>query len=186
MQKNYKKTNMGNNISNKTLDECEEYIYNISSYEALAEITVTSNKNVNKYKVKQTCDKNKTIQEVIEPENIKGVIIKYEDNNLTVENTSLNLKKIYQDYPYVAENSMFLNDFIKKYKELEEEKSSNCKVEKKDGNIIYKIEWDNKYKKNQQLYLDENTGIPTKMIVEDDNQKVLVYILYNEIKLNIF
>ena len=81
---------------------------------------------------------------------------------------------------------MFLNDFIKKYKELEEEKSSNCKVEKKDGNIIYTIEWDNKYKKNQQLYLEENTGIPTKMTVEDDNQKVLVYILYNEIKLNIF
>lgn len=186
LQKNNKKINMGNNISNKTLDECKEYIYNISSYEAIAEITINSNKNTNKYKIKQKwVNNNETIQEIMEPENVKGVVITYKDNNLKIENTTLNLKKIYQDYPYVAENSLFLSDFIMKYKALKDE-DYNCKVERDAESVVYTINWNGKYKKEQKLYIDENTGTPTKMIVEDNNQNVLVYILYNEIKLNDF
>ena len=33
-KKDYKNINIGNNISNKTLDEVEDYILNISSYKA--------------------------------------------------------------------------------------------------------------------------------------------------------
>lgn len=49
----YKKINIGNNLSNKTLDEYEEYILNISSYSATLEVEVRSNKNTNKYIMKQ-------------------------------------------------------------------------------------------------------------------------------------
>lgn len=186
IQKNYKKINMGNNISNKTLDECEEYIYNISSYEAIAEITINSNKNTNKYKVKQKwMDNNESIQEILEPENIKGIVITYKDNNLKIENTNLSLKKIYQNYPYVAENSLFLSDFIIKYKELKKE-DDICKIERDGDSVIYTINWNSKYKEIQKLYIEDNTGIPSKMIIEDKNKNVLVYILYNEIKLNNF
>ena len=45
---NYKKINTGNNILNKTLDEVQEYICNINSYEAIMEVTINSNKNTNK------------------------------------------------------------------------------------------------------------------------------------------
>lgn len=51
---NYKKTNIGNNISNKNLDEYEKYILNIKSYEATSEVTINSNKNTNKYLMKQS------------------------------------------------------------------------------------------------------------------------------------
>jgi outer membrane lipoprotein-sorting protein len=41
-----------------------------------------------------------------------------------------------------------------------------------------------KYIKYKTLYIDKNTGKPTKMEIKDIAQKVLVYILYNEIKIN--
>ncbi len=39
----------------------------------------------------------------------------------------------------------------------------------------------NVYKK---LYIDSKTGKPIKMEIEEINKKMLVYILYNEIKIN--
>ena len=48
-----KNFNIGNNITNKSIQEIEEYILNISSYEAELEVTVQSNKNTNKYILKQ-------------------------------------------------------------------------------------------------------------------------------------
>ena len=54
----YKNTNKnlktGNNLSNKTSQEIEEYILNISSYEAEIELEVETNKNKTMYKIKQS------------------------------------------------------------------------------------------------------------------------------------
>ena len=43
IKNNYKILNFGNTITSKSIEEMEEYILNISSYEARLEITVTSN-----------------------------------------------------------------------------------------------------------------------------------------------
>ena len=180
IKSNYKKINIGDNMSNKTLDECKEYIYNISSYEATAEVTIKSNKNENRYLVKQKCINDMYLQEIIEPENVKGVKITYQNNSLTIENTKLRLKKIYEDYPYISENILFLNDFITQYKQNE----NNSKIEKDNENITVTIKTDNKYKAEEKLYINSSTGLPTKLIVQDNNQKEIIYILYNEIKLN--
>ena len=62
----YKKLNLGNNINSSDKNN----ILNISSYEAIAEIQVYSNKNTNKYKIRQQYIKpNFFKQEIIEPEN---------------------------------------------------------------------------------------------------------------------
>ena len=42
----------------------------------------------------------------------------------------------------------------------------------------------NKYLVNRKLYLEKGTGKPKKMIVQDDNKKDVIYILYKEIDLN--
>ena len=42
----------------------------------------------------------------------------------------------------------------------------------------------NKYNTYKKLYLDKKTAKPIKMEIEDINKKMLVYILYNEIKIN--
>ena len=65
-----KKIKMGNNISSQ---EVIENILNISSYESIIEVEVNSNKNVNKYIIKQTyIAPDISEQEIIEPQNIKG------------------------------------------------------------------------------------------------------------------
>ena len=177
---NYKKNKIGNNISNSTLEECEKYIYDINSYEAIVQITVKSNKNENKYLIKQVCKGDTAAQEVLEPENIKGIKIIYKDNQLTVENTKLTLKKIYESYPYVSENVLFLNDFIKQYKQNNE----NSNIEKNEENVILTVKTKNKYRAKEQLYINIKTGLPEKLVVQDNNKNTTIYISYNEIKLN--
>ena len=71
---------------------------------AKVEVEVKSNKNSNKYLIKQIHKEKNDEQEVLEPETIKGVKIIYKDSSLTVENSNLNLEKIYNNYPYIESN----------------------------------------------------------------------------------
>ena len=183
IKNDYKNKNFGNNMSNKNLKEIEEYILNISSYEAKMKVTVESNKNTNKYVLKQTYEKDKiSKQEVIEPKNIEGTEIIYEKNILKINQTKLNLNKIYENYNYLIENFLWLDSFIDDYKETNE---SNIIVE--NNIVIMETKTknkNNKYVSYKQLFINKNTGKPTKMIIKDINKKELVYILYNEITVN--
>lgn len=178
---NYKTINLGN--TNLKDENIKEYILNISSYDAQITVTVNSNKNTNKYEMKQQYINQDTFkQEVLSPSNIQGLTIIYENGNLKIENTKLNLKQIYENYTYVSENSLCLYTFIEDYK-----KSSNSKFIVEDNQIIMQTKIENnsnKYIQNKKLYIDKKTAKPTKLEIEDVNQKVLVYILYNEIKIN--
>lgn len=179
-KKDYKNINIGNNISNKTLDDVEEYILNISSYKAKLEVTINSNKNTNKYILTQVHNKDEDVQEIISPENIKGMKLLYKDNTLTIKNTMLDLQKVYNNYPYIESNNLWLNSFIEEYKI-----SKNKKIFNEDENIIILIEvsMDSKIK-YKELYLDKKTLKPTKLLLQDNNKKAIIYILYNEIELN--
>lgn len=47
-----------------------------------------------------------------------------------------------------------------------------------------KVEDSNRYNTYKKLYIDSKTLKPIKMEIEEINKKMLVYILYNEIKIN--
>lgn len=177
---NYKKINTGNNILNKTLDEVQEYICNINSYEATMEVTINSNKNTNKYKIKQTHDENEDIQEILEPENVKGIKFIYKDNTLQIINTNLNLTKIYNNYPYIESNNLWLNDFLEEYKQADNE---NKEATENDEEVVLKLEVQNEDSniKYKELYLDKKTGNSTKLLIQDNNKNTVIYILYSEI-----
>lgn len=177
---NYKKINTGNNILNKTLDEVQEYICNINSYEAIMEVTINSNKNTNKYKIKQTHDENEDIQEILEPENVKGIKFIYKNNTLQIINTNLNLTKIYNNYPYIESNNLWLNDFLEEYKQADNE---NKEATENDEEVVLKLEVQNEDSniKYKELYLDKKTGNPTKLLIQDNNKNTVIYILYSEI-----
>lgn len=179
---NYKKLGSGNNNIGNSNQEISEYILNINSYYAKLEVTINSNKNENKYILTQEFSQPNNAKQVVqEPSNIEGLTIINDGTNLSINNTKLNLTKIYEDYNYITENHLFLNTFIKNYKESEE-----SKMEEKDGQIIMKtnIKDNNKYLVNKTLYVDKKSKKPTKMKIEDINQNVIVYIVYNEIELN--
>lgn len=197
---NYNFSKTGHNMSNKKLEEIEEYILNISSYTATVDITVTSNKTTNKYKIKQEYNKDRLKQTIIEPKNIEGLEICYENNTLKLTNTKLNLTKIYEEYNYLSNNYLDLITFIEEYKKIKNIKENKIDTDskdtinsyEKDGKYIFEIEFDKNIKKeneniyvsNKSLTIDKNTGKIINLEIEDMNQKELVYILYNEIQIN--
>lgn len=169
--------------NNKTSQEIVDYILNMNSYISESVITINSNKNTNKYVLKQEyTNLNISMQEVLEPENIKGMKIINDGTNLSIENTKLDLNTIYENYEYLNNNSLDLMTFIKDYKE-----SGYSNYEEKNDTIIMKVEVknsDNKYTRNKTLHIDSNTGLPVKLEIKDINNNVTVYILYNNIVLN--
>ena len=165
--KNFK---IGNNTSSQ---EIVDYILNINSYEAVIEVDVKSNKNENKYKIKQIYNGNdNNSQEVLEPSNIAGVKLIKEGNNLKLENSNLNLTNILQNYEYISDNVLDLISFIDNYKN-----DSNAKWEEKDDKILLKTS-------NRTLYINRENGLPEKMEILDNGKKTAIYILYNEVNVN--
>ena len=174
-----KKSKNGNNMSSQ---EIVDYILNKTTYTAKISVQVNSNKNTNKYILNQKFNsENESMQEVIEPSNIAGVKIIKKDGNLKIENTTLNLSKIFENYKGLGENCLDLNTFIDDYKENEK---SN--FEENDKEIIMKTKSSNrnKYTENKILYINKESKLPTKLIIEDNNQNTTINIQYNEIEFN--
>ncbi len=114
---NYKNLKTGNNITNKSKEEIEQYILNISSYEAKVSVTIESNKNTNSYVlIQKYVAPNKSSQTVLEPANIEGMQLYYDGSSLTITNTRLNLSKVYENYNYLSNNYLCLETFIEEYK----------------------------------------------------------------------
>lgn len=171
----YKILNVGNNSNeNITLDEIEKMLLNIKYYEATIEVTVKSNKNTNKYLMKQVHCAEQDIQTIIEPSDLEGVEMIYRDNKLEVKNSKLNVSKIYSDYPYIDDNALWLNSFLKDYKNV------NPKIKEEKNEFIIEIE---SQKIKKRLYIEKNSKNISKMEITDANKNDRVYILYNEITL---
>lgn len=172
----YKNSKLGNNIIKS------DNILNISSYDATVEVEVHSNKNINKYILKQQyLSPNIFKQEVIEPENIKGISTTFDGENLIIKNKMLNLQSFYENYSIIRGNSLSLASFIEQYKE-----SKDVEKEETSDEIIIKIKsnQNNKYKMYKKLYINKKTKIPTRMEISGFNQNMVVYILYREIIIN--
>ena len=168
--------------NNKNSQEIVDYILNLSSYEAQVTVNVTSNKNTNKYILKQTYQApNVSTQEVIEPSNISGVKIENDGTNLKIENSNLNLSSILENYNYLGDNCLDLHSFIEDYQQ-----DSNSYFEEKDTEILMKTnsQIENRYIQEKILHIDRETALPTQMEIKDNKQKTTIYILYNEVKVS--
>lgn len=179
----YKKTvKVFKSGNNKTSQEIVDYILGISSYEVKVTVEVNSNKNSNKYILKQQyVSPNINTQEVIEPSNIAGIKLINDGTSLTLKNSKLGLNTVFENYTYLGDNCIDLISFIEEYK-----KSNESNYEENDTEIIMKTLSQNlnKYTKYKKLYIDKKTANPTKLEIKDDNEKTTVYILYNEVKIN--
>lgn len=174
----YKKLFSGNNISKSDKTD----ILNISSYEATIEVEVYSNKNTNKYVIKQKYIAPNTFsQEIIEPNNLSGLTIISNGEQTVLENKAYSLKTVYENFSGKASNLSIVS-FINAFKE-----STDGKIEENEEEKIMKVKLqnsNNKYQKYQNLYISKKTNLPTKMEILDINQNRTVYILYNEIQIN--
>ena len=167
--------------NNSTSQEIVDNILNIYSYEATVEVEIKSNKNENKYIIKQVYNgEEDNWQEIIEPTNIAGVKIIKQGANLKLENTNLNLTSMFENYEYISDNSLDLSSFIKEYKNDEKAEFSE-----KDNKIIMTTSInENRKRKTKILYINKENGMPSKLEIQDANKKIAIYILYNEVKVN--
>lgn len=167
---------------NKSSQEIIDYILNINSYEVQVTVDITSNKNKNKYILKQTYQSpNISTQEVIEPNNISGIKIENDGTNLKIENSNLDLKTIFENYNYLGDNSLDLYSFIEDYKQ-----DTTANYEENDDEIIMMANSniENIYMQTKKLYINKETYNPTKMEIKSHQQNTTIYILYNEVKVN--
>ncbi len=174
-----KKSKVGNNMSSQ---EIVDYILNINSYKAKVTVQVNCNKKTNKYVIYQEYSKeNGSVQEVLEPSNIEGTKITNKNGNLVMENTKMKLSTIFENYKGLGENYLDLSVFIDDYRA-----SNNVKSEELNGQIIIETKCNNgnKYRGSKKLYIDKEKLIPTKLVIEDNNQNTTVNIEYNEIELS--
>ena len=96
-----------------------------------------------------------------------------------MENSNLNLEKIYNNYPYIESNIFWLNSFIEEYQNSEQRN-----ITEKNEEIVMQIKRrDDKRIAVKELFLDKKTLKPTKLSIMDNSKNVMVYILYNEIEL---
>lgn len=168
----FNSVNIGHNNSSQ---EIVDNILNISSYSAIIEVKIEGNKNQNQYKIKQEyVSPSQNSQEVLEPSNIKGTTITRENDKLIIENTQLNLSSIIDNYNYISDNNLDLSSFVADYKE-----DKKAYFEEKDEIILH-----TNLNIKKSLYIDRETGLPTKMEIIDANKSNKVYILYNEVEIN--
>ncbi len=170
------------NGNNKTSQEIVDYILNISSYEVQVTVDVTSNKNNNKYILKQTYQSpNISTQEVIEPSNISGIKIENDGTNLKIQNSQLNLNTILQNYNFLGNNCLDLCSFVEDYK-----KDEKADFEENETEIIMKTSsnTNNVYVQEKILHIDKKSQNPIQMEIKDNQQKTTIYILYNEVKVS--
>lgn len=175
MVKNFKSGN------NKSSQDMVNDILNIKTYNTTIEVEVKSNKNQNKYVIKQVYNgENENSQEVIEPSNISGVKIIKTNGDLKLENSKLNLISVFQNYIYLSENDLDLSSFISDYRNNE-----NSNYTENNDEIVMRTEKVNSNnKKIKKLYINKKNGKVEKIEIEDTNKKTAVYILYREVNVN--
>ena len=163
LNKNY--YNSGKFGNNTSIKEIEKTILNINSYKAEIEVTIKSNKNENKYKLYQEVKDGKEMQKVIEPESLKGTEIIYENGNLQIKNTQINASKIYTNYPYIANNELFLNDFLNNFN-----KSTNKEIRKEENKIVFILRNGKIYNQEQILTIEKNSSIDNENKPQNNDQ----------------
>lgn len=170
----------GNNINISQEKVVEEILNEFNNYEANIEVTVRSNKNENKYEMTQTVNNNYSKQEIKKPENLKNMIIELEENKLKILNSNLNMEKIYENYNYILNNSLFLNTFANDFS------NNDSEVYKENGKTVIEVKLSNNtntYIKYKCLYLNEKTHIPEKLVIKDITKNPYISIIYNDIKI---
>ena len=181
---NYKNFLFGNNIiKNRSNRKIEDILHNSNNYNADVSVTVNSNKTQNLYEIHQEVRDNYSMQEIMAGEDIKGIKIELDGQNLKISNSNLSLEKVYENYTNMLNNAMFLNSFANDFKNEE----NDVKCYEENDEIIFEVKLNssqNTYIKYKKLYVNSETLKPTKMEIKDNAKNETICIIYNNIELN--
>jgi outer membrane lipoprotein-sorting protein len=171
----------------------EDSFYNISkrvfeagSYSATADITITGNKGISRYKVKQLyAEPDKLRIDTLEPAFLKGKIIVLYDNRWKMYhplvNSSFQIQKPMDDDELIlmgiVQKSVFTNENSKIYST--DHKGIKCVA------IRSIIPGGNRFRNHAVLYINRETRLPQAMEIYDDKGNITVDIVYSDFKYGI-
>ncbi len=171
---------LGNNININQDKVVDDILNSFNNYEANIDVIVKSNKTENYYNMFQIVDNKYSKMIVNSPDNIKDLTVEVTDNKLKIANTKINMEKVYDDYEYIINNSLFLNTFTNDYKNNEGNISEN------EEEIIFEVEIKNSsntYINFKELHINKKNKVPKELIIKDNTQKTSIRIIYNDIKI---
>ena len=169
--------NFGNNKFSKGIDDI---LNRYSNYEAEIEVIIKSNKNENKYVMKQIVKECVSKAQIIEPESMSAMIIEKENSTLKITNSLLNVEKCYENQQDLLNNFLFLNVFINDFNE------NVANVTENDEEIIVEINLEknlNTYVKYKKLIINKETEAPKELIIKDNTNNIVASIKYNNFKI---
>ncbi|HAN10285.1 MAG TPA: hypothetical protein DCP90_06710 [Clostridiales bacterium] len=154
-------------------EQVHENIIKLDSYCYEMEFCVISNKNENMYKIRVTANaEDGYMVEILEPENIKRIVTRYNKDKTEQENTSIQDKITLVDTEKFDYNILMLSNFKKVY--MQQDKIEINK--QKDG--TYKVEISipngNYYFNKQEIIFDGQDKQPIIMnVYNEDGQKTI-------------
>ena len=173
----YKNFLFGNNISkNRNSKQLEEMLSSMENYSAEIKVIVSSNKTQNEYVIKQEVCGEDSMQEILQGEGIEGVKIERKQKQLRVSNAKLELEKVYENYPDLLNNSLFLNSFVADYRD----ETNEIKCQEKNGEMLLEVKLNhaqNTYTQYKTLYVNVQTGKPTKLTIKSHLKNETICIL---------
>lgn len=156
---------------------------NLKNYNCVVEITVKSNKTINKYTAKQFFEiPEKHIVEYLYPENIKGLSITYNNKELEIYYPDINKKSYVENQQRENISWHFLDSFFKVYFDSEE-----AIIEEKDNDLIVlsvHIPGENKYRNKMQLEINKCDIMPLNLKTYDCNGNLVVDVKFIEFYTN--
>ena len=152
----------------------QDKILNISSYECIAEVCVSGNKTPTNYSFKHTYKKPDSYKvEVLSPESVKGKVIEFNSNKLTINNANVEDKIVFEDY---QNKFLFVGNFIPNYS------YHSAIIDEDDKFLIITKDMPNDYFNKQILYVNKKTKLPQKMQIIDINGNTRFDIIYKDFK----
>ena len=155
-------------------ESIQDKILNISSYECIAEVCVSGNKTPTNYSFKHTYKKPDSYKvEVLSPESVKGKVIEFNSNKLTINNPNVEDKIVFEDY---QNKFLFIGNFIANYS------YDSAIIDEDDKFLIITKDMPNDYFNKQILYVNKKTKLPQKMQIIDINGNTRFDIIYKDFK----
>lgn len=186
------------NILGKNSEKLEinkkDKIFSASSYECEYNVSVVSNKTLNKYNFKEIYERRDDNTEIFKfkTKNEIGDEINYivEENNLKISSNSQISEYILSDYVVRKTNLLSISTFVSLYNDIKdyvtdnnEEKGVKIQIDEIESKTSYKIifeKLDDEILKEYADILNDRINIKKmELLVENETGKPLQYIVYN-------
>ena len=166
--------------SSKDINDISKEVFKSKGYSAVADITVTGNKGISKYKVKQYyLNPDKLRIETIEPDFLKNKILILSQGKWKIHhpliNQNLEISELKGEDTFIFMGVIQKNTFTGK-----DSRSTSCTF--KDRKCIMlksTIPGGNRFRHEAALYIDENAKVPLAMDILDDEGTIRIEVKYS-------